>query len=181
MSRHPEVRKAFLAYVDAQHHAQYAALYSSLGLSPEQIRQMDITLRLQGGNFGMMLHTGMATFSAGPDYSNGAVYELPAQLTALIGDAGFQQFEAYGQTIPARIAASNLASLLVETDSPLTSEQTQQLIPILTNAGNRMTGQFDWTSVLANAQDILSAPQMEMLKNLAIDAQGWHQMLSVAH
>jgi RNA polymerase sigma factor (sigma-70 family) len=179
MALHPEVRDALLAYLDAGHHAQYAALYSALGLSPDQMRQMDVILRLQGGNFGMVLQAGMTTFSAEPGDS-GNIRELSAELNTLLGDSGYQQFQAYSQTIPARTVASNLASLLVSTDSALTAGQAQQLVPILANAGDKMTGQFDWSSVFANAQAVLSAPQMDMLRNLGTDAQGWHQVVTAS-
>lgn len=181
MARHPEVRDALVAYADAADHARYAALYAQLGLTADQIRQMEILLRQQAGSFGRMLQNGMATFSLSPDGSFGGLFEVPAGLTALLGDAGYQQFLAYSQTLPARSVASNLASLLAATDAPLSAGQAQQLVPILTNAaGKANPDQFDWNSVYANAQGLLSAPQLEMLKNVGTDSQGWRQVYSPA-
>jgi RNA polymerase sigma factor (sigma-70 family) len=177
MARHPEVRDALIADIDARNHAQYAALYSQLGLSADQIRQMEVLLRQRSGDFGRMLQNGMVTFSIRPDI----VDDQSAGLTALLGETGFQQFEAYSQTLVARTEASNLASLLVTTDSPLSATQALQLVPIFVNAGDRTTGQFDWTSVYAAAQGVLSAPQLEMLRNLGTGAQGWHQVLAASH
>jgi RNA polymerase sigma factor (sigma-70 family) len=177
MTRHPEVKDALVAWVDAGNHGRYAALYSQLGLTGDQIRQMEVLLRQQDGNFGRMLQDGMATFSVSPEI----VDDLPAELTALLGYAGYQQFDAYRQTLLARSETSNLASLLVTSDSPLTASQAQQLVPVLASAGDKMTGQFDWVSVYTNAQGILSAPQLEMLRNLGTDAQGWHQVIAASH
>lgn len=177
MGRHPEVKDALIAWVDAGNHARYAALYSQLGLTADQIRQMEVLLRQQDGSFGRMLQDGMATFSVRPD----VIDDPQAEFTALLGDAGYQQFDAYRQTLLARTEASNLASLLVASDSPLTAAQAQQLVPVLASAGDKMTGQFDWVSVYANAQGILSAPQLEMLRNLGSDAQGWHQVITASH
>jgi len=178
MDRHPEVRTALLDYIDAKNHANYAALYASLGLTQDQIRQMEVLLRT-GFSFGRSSQGGEVTLSAPGDLSYA---EQEAQLKELLGDAGFDQYKAYSRTVPALGVASDLAGLLITTDSPLGTGQAQQLAGVLLAAVDpREMYQFDWASVYANAQALLTAPQLQMLQAIGTRSQGWQRVQEAAH
>jgi hypothetical protein len=67
-------------------------------------------------------------------------------------------------------------------DSLLTSGQAQQMVGILAaSADAKDRHQFDWPSVYANAQGILSPSQLQMLQAIGTQAQGWQQVQAAVH
>jgi RNA polymerase sigma factor (sigma-70 family) len=181
MARHPEVRAAFLADIDALNLGQYAALYASLGLTPEKIQRMQALLRF-GMGYGTGIHSGTLALSATDDISDAAYAEQQAGIKALLGDQGYQLFKEYSWSVPARTLTANLASLLADTDSPLTSGQAQLLATVLAgSASSKDSSQFDWSSVNPKAQGMLSGAQFAMLQNLETYSQGWQQVLDASH
>jgi hypothetical protein len=139
---------------------------------------MQEVLRL-GYSFGRMTQTGAVTLAAVDTDSSSQGAEQEEELKALLGDAGFEQFAAYQHTVPARDTATNLASLLASTDSPLSAGQAQQLTTVLATSSPRQApSQFDWVSVYANAQGILSPAQLEMLRSMGSQAQAWQNVVA---
>jgi RNA polymerase sigma factor (sigma-70 family) len=181
MTRHPEVKAALLDYIDAGNRTRFAALYASLGLTPDEIQKM-LVLARQGYGFGRMLQSGEVMLSPTDDNSSGAFSAQQAGIKALLGDDGFQLYEQSFFSSQARTVATNLAGLLAPTDTPLTSGQAQGLASILTGATSLTnSSQIDWASVNAKARGILSNPQFEMLQNLETYSQGWQQVVDSAH
>jgi len=180
LERHPEVRTALVAYFDATHLAQYGALYSSLGLTPDQVQAMQSLLQ-SGDSFGRVVQGGSVELSVS-DLPPGGYPEQQAQIKALLGDAGYQQFQAYQQTLGARQTAVALAGLLVDSDTPLSADQAQQMVTVLAAAADRYNrSQYNWPSVYAGAAGILTPPQLQMLQNLGTHAQGWQQVTAAAN
>jgi RNA polymerase sigma factor (sigma-70 family) len=178
MERHPEVRTALVALSDANTHAKYSALYASLGLTSDQIRRMEELLRSSFG-FGRSGQGGVVSLVPPGDLSYS---DQQSQLKELLGDAGYDQYVAYSATVPARGVASDLAGLLMAGDSLLTSGQAQQMVGILAaSADAKDRHQFDWPSVYANAQGILSPSQLQMLQAIGTQAQGWQQVQAAVH
>jgi len=172
MERHPEVKQAFETWADAQAKGTYGDLFRQLGLSADQIRQF-LKLKRRGmafGENGTSLGTIVLTNPAN-DPSNTA----QAQLRALLGDAGYEAYLAYNSTVQGRQLASGLASILSETDSPLTSVQAQQMVAIFTSAKSSDAQSYDWASVFTQAQRILSGSQLTELQNLRALRESWLQ------
>jgi hypothetical protein len=173
MHRHPEVRQALADYFGAGKHQQFGEFYRQLGLTPEQISQFEEILR-QGGGFGRQLTFGTVTLSLGeqpkPD-------ELRKELTAVLGEDGFRSYVAYTHTLYARMIAANLASLGVESDSPLSVTQARQVAEIFAAAPKPKSYGFDWDKALANSAFVLNPSQMQMLRTLRTRTEGWQKVL----
>lgn len=178
MARHPEVKQALIAYVDATHLAQFGAFYAAQGFAPDKIQQMQELLRL-GYSFGRTTQTGTVTLAAVDTDSANQGAEQEEGLKALLGDEGFEQFATYQHTVPARDAATNLASLLASTDSPLSAGQAQQMTTVLANSSPKQApSQFDWSMVYTSAEGILSPPQLEMLRTMGSQSQAWQNVVA---
>jgi RNA polymerase sigma factor (sigma-70 family) len=181
MARHPEVKAAFLAEVDAKNLAEYSALYTSLGLTPDEIQRMQVLLRF-GNGFGRSIQSGTLMLSATDDSSATAYASQQAQLKALLGDDGYQLYQQYAQTVSARAFTTSLASLLADSDSPLTTAQAQSVASVLADSTSKHdSSQVDWVTVNAKAQGVLSSSQFAMLQNLETYSQGWQQVLEASH
>jgi hypothetical protein len=181
MARHPEVKAALLADIDAMNLAQYASLYASLGLTPDEIQRMQLLLRF-GHGFGRGIQSGTVLLTATDDDSAATYASQQAQLKTLLGNDGYQLYQEYTQTVPARTFTTSLASLLADTDSPLTPGQAQSVASMLAESANKHdSGQFDWVAVNAKAQGVLSSSQFSMLQNLETYTQGWQQVLEASH
>ncbi len=91
------------------------------------------------------------------------------QLRSILGDQGLQQLYSSLRVQPMQNMVNDVSSLSIS--APLTQEQSSQLMNILANAssaygsGGRATAQsIDWSQALAQAQGILSEPQMNALR-----------------
>jgi len=153
-------------------------LWRSLGLSNEQIERFEQIM--YNPTFGRVVQDGVIQFSA--DDQTLSPQERGPALRSLLGDAGYEALTMYNQGSYARGIASNLASLMTGTDAPLTPGQAQQLSTILTNAAPLATASdTDWANIAAQAQALLSPPQMEMLNNLRVQAVSWQKVSSAIH
>ena len=134
----PEVQALMNVAQKARIDAQYAALFRSLNLSPDQAdkvknlladrqttmqdvmnaaRDQGINPRTDPQGFQQLVA------SAQNDVNNG--------LKAVLGDAGFNQLQTYDQTMPQRNVVNQLQQRLSVTDTPLTSAQADQLVQVL--------------------------------------------------
>jgi RNA polymerase sigma factor (sigma-70 family) len=172
MERHPEVKQAFQVWADAQTRGTYGDLFRQLGLSADQVRQF-LEIKRRGMAF-FELSTDLGTIALA-----GSADKQPdagqAQLRALLGDDGFNAYLAYDSTVGGRQLASGLASILSETDSPLTSDQAQHMVAIFAAAKTPHAQSYDWAHILAQAQGILSASQLPELQNLRTLSEAWEQ------
>jgi len=180
MERHPEVRSALLAFVDARDRTLYGPLLDSLGLSPDQIAQFEV-LQRRGFTFGRDIGSGVVTFAAGDSASDDS-HQQQAQLKALLGDSGYKQYQDYSPTIGARETAAGLASALATSDTPLSTEQAQQVEGILNETSIRQPPfGYDWATAYAKAQGVLSPPQLDVLQAIGTQAIGWQQAEAAPH
>ncbi len=115
-----------------------------------------------------------------------------------MGDAGYAQYQQYQQTLPQRNVANQLAQSLSYTNTPLTPDQTEQMVSILaanTPASSNSTGNNiranlatglgfgggGQTSPITNdaitqAQTVLSPPQVAALQQLQAAQQAQQQL-----
>jgi hypothetical protein len=69
----------------------------------------------------------------------------------------------YQKTKPGRDVASQLATPLAYTDTPLTPQQSALMIQLISAHADGTTGVIDWSSVMAQAPGVLSPAQISML------------------
>jgi len=178
MERHPEVRSALLAFVDARTRTLYGPLLDSLGLSPEQIAQFEV-LQRTGFTFGRDVQSGVVTLAAGGPEN---FQQQQAQVKALLGDSGYKQFQDYSSTIGARETAAGVASALAMSDTPLSTEQAQQVQGILYESSIKQPPYgYDWATAYEKAQGVLSPPQLDILQAIGTRAIGWQQAEAAPH
>jgi len=88
--------------------------------------------------------------------------EIENQVHALLGDAGYAQYQAYDQDFSHQSVLTNLQGSLVGTAEPLTPEQASRMTQLLeqTNAGHITP------EVITGAKDFLSPTQLQALQDL---------------
>jgi RNA polymerase sigma factor (sigma-70 family) len=171
MARHPEVRQAFENWEDAQTESMYGALFGQLQMPADQIRHFEELMRRS--SFAENLTDLGTIMLTNPTENSGA--DLQGKLQALLGTEGYQSYQAFASTVQGRQLAAGLASMLSETEAPLTSAQAQQMAAIFASAGLPYSASFDWGSVATQAQEVLSGPQLAQLDNLRLLRQSWQQ------
>ncbi len=126
--------------------------------------------------------------------------EIDAQIQNTLGPAGYQQYQQYEKTLPQRALVNQLAQSLSYTSAPLNDSQTQQLIQALADnatsspdklslrkivtgssspgATSRLGGGTTITdAALAQAQNILTPPQMQALAALKQAQQDQQELI----
>jgi len=131
-----------------------------------------------------------------------AVAQTDQSIQQAIGDAAFQQYQQYQQTLPERNVVNSLQQQLSYTQTPLTDDQSNALISLLQQtqpqrAGNGTSGTTDGAGgpgpgimalvngggnarvtddAIAQAQGVLSAPQVAVLQQVQQQQQAQQQM-----
>jgi RNA polymerase sigma factor (sigma-70 family) len=178
LARHAEAKKALVDMSNASLNYQWAPLYRSLNFTPAQIEEFQALMRASRG--------------MSPRLSEGMFFTLPAgdvtligkagsRLRDLLGEDGLRKCQEFGLMIPARELTAQVAGALSFTETPLTAAQSAQLVLII--AGSRsdpsvsQAGSYAWDAVVAQAQGLLSAPQLVALTNAR--AQAGEQTMSL--
>ena len=176
LARHPEVKQALIASKIAEIDFRYGALYKSLGLTPDQIEKFQ-SIMLASGSGGwvnrlLVPELKEMVFSI---VDTDLAQNGTRRLRELLGDDGYRQFTEFNRVDSARQLAVQVASSLYFTEAPMTPAQSEQLILILDNNRSPRSGPqvspFDWDAVLAQARDVLSAPQLAAVNGLRVSAQ----------
>ena len=174
--RHPEVKQALIGSKIAEWNLRYDALYKSLGLTPDQIEKFQ-TIMLASGSGGWVNRLLVPELKemVFPIGDTDLAQNGTRRLRELLGDDGYRQFTEFNRVDSARQLAVQAASSLYFTEAPLTPAQSEQLIQILDNNRSPRSGPqvspFDWDAVLAQARDVLSAPQLAAVSSLRVRAQ----------
>jgi RNA polymerase sigma factor (sigma-70 family) len=164
---------------------QYSALFKSLNLTPPQIDQFkNLLVEKQMVGFDSMsaAHQHGINPSSDPQGFFQAVMDaektVDAQISALLGADGYQQFQKYQESVPARNTSNLLSLALSYTSEPLTETKTNAVIQILTQHGTPplppgnpfavLNGDLGIIKLneqgLAQIQGILSPPQVQTLQ-----------------
>ena len=147
---------------------------------------------------GINPRTNPADFQA---LANQAIAQTDASIQQALGDAAFQQYQQYQQTLPERNTINSLEQSLSYTQTPLTEDQADQLTSILAStqpqrAGNGTAGTSNGgdggpsifslvngggtarvtDEGLTQAQGILSGPQLSALQQIQQQQQAQQQM-----
>jgi hypothetical protein len=164
---------------------QYGALFKALNLTPTQVDQFkNLIVEKEMVGFDSMAAAKQEGIEPTTDPRGffmavmAAEKTVDAQISGLLGDDGFGQFQQYQQTLPARNTTNLLTQALSYTATPLTDVQTASLVQVLTQAGTpalpptnpfaALNGDLGIITLseagLAQVQGILSAPQVAALQ-----------------
>ena len=131
-----------------------------------------------------------------------AVAQTDQSIQQALGEAGFQQYQQYQQTLPERNTVNSLQQQLSYSQTPLTDDESNALISLLQQtqpqrAGNGTAGTTDGAGgggpnimalingggtakitddTIAQAAGILSAPQMAVLQQVQQQQQAQQQI-----
>ena len=208
LSGNPEFQKLMAIQMKGRLSQTYAALFKSLNLSPEQLtqfqgllseKQQAIADTMQAAREqGINPRTDPDGFKA---LMGQAVAQTDASIQQTLGDAGFQQYQQYQQSLPERNVVNSLQQQLSYTQTPLTDDEASQMVSLLQNtqpqrAGNGTAGTTDGGTpgpslmsllngggtakvtddTVAQSSGVLSAPQVAVLQQIQQQQQAQQQM-----
>jgi len=132
---------------------------------------------------------------------NQAVSQVDQGIQQTLGDAGYQQYQQYQQTLPERNVVNSLQQQLSYTQTPLTEDEANAMIALLAQtqpqrAGSGTAGTGNGgdsgpsfmslingggnarvtDNAIAQAQGVLSAPQLSVLQQIQQQQQAQQQM-----
>jgi len=208
LSGNAEFQKLLAIQMKGRISATYGALFKSLNLSPDQLAQFQSLL---ADKQQAMMDTLQAAREQGIDprsdpdgfktLMSQAVAQTDANIQQALGDAGFQAYQQYQQTLPERNVVNSLQQSLSYTQTPLTDDEANQVISLLSQnqpqrAGNgtagTSTGGTPGPGVMAlingggnarvtddavtQASTVLSAPQVSALQQIEQQQQAQQQI-----
>jgi hypothetical protein len=198
----PEAQKLIAMQQKAALDRRYASLFKNLHLTPEQLDQFKDLLVEKQSALGDVMRAARAQ-GLNPRTDREGFKQLVASTEAdidntiksTLGDAAYAQYQQYQQTLPERNVTGQLQQALSYTGTPLSDAQSEQLVQILaanapashnSNAGMVRTGPGDVAgggppgritdAAVIQAQGVLSAPQLEALKQLQQTQQAQTQL-----
>ena len=127
---------------------QYAALFQQLNLTPDQTAALKDLLQKKmsvGADAGMSMLDGSLDAAQRVDLAKQMKSETDdydAQIKQFLGDDNYQVFQAYEKTTPDRMTVSQFSDQLSGSATPLSSDQQQQLIQMMSDERNG----FQWTA-----------------------------------
>ncbi|HEX3728761.1 MAG TPA: hypothetical protein VHV47_03085 [Opitutaceae bacterium] len=182
----PEALRQAVARARATAALRYRALFQALHLPPGQEKRLaeiveDYELRArdiweEGNAEGMSTADPALWRLMRPDYE-----KMKADVTALIGDAGFQQVDEYNRSLVAHDFSSALVSALYYGNTPLTAPQAADLpaaIAKLSPAyqqGHSAIDLYtmDWSAAYPQLNTILMPPQLAALQAVVSARQAY--------
>jgi hypothetical protein len=208
LSSNPEFQKLMAIQMKGRLSQTYGALFKSLNLSPDQLAQFQTLL---ADKQQAMMDTMQAAREQGinpredPDGFKAlltqAVSQTDQSIQQVLGDAGFQQYQQYQQTLPERNVVNSLQQQLSYTQTPLTDDEASQMVALLAQnqpqrAGNGTAGTTNGgtpgpgimalvngggnakvtNDAITQASAVLSAPQVSALQTIQAQQQAQQQM-----
>jgi hypothetical protein len=147
LNGNPEFQKLMAIQMKGRITQQFAALFKTLNLSPDQLAQFQSLLAEKQQ---AMMDTLQAARDQGinpredPEGFKALVSQAQAQsdqaIQQALGDAGFQQYQQYQQTMPERNTVNSLQQSLSYTQTPLTDDEANQMISLLAQAQPERAG-----------------------------------------
>jgi hypothetical protein len=159
----------------------YAPLFSRLNLTPEQIE------KFQDNALARMAHnadSGAAMRTQGLSQDDPVLEKLSEQAEAeyqqsqraLLGEAGYRQFQEYERTADVRDVVRGLAGAAAVEGLPFSAQQAEQLTQLLANTCSSYRSgkdagldEIDWAAVDAQARTILSESQLKLIQTVEPD------------
>ena len=138
MMEKPEIQKLMAIQQKAGLDARYATLFKNLNLSPAQLEQFkNLLVEKQAAMTDALAAAraqGINPRTDPTDFQNlitSAQADADANIKSSLGDAGYAQYQQYQQTLPQRNVVNQLAQSLSYTSTPLTPDQTEQMVSLL--------------------------------------------------
>jgi RNA polymerase sigma factor (sigma-70 family) len=171
LADHPEIRDLLRQRAKADFDAQYGALVKTLGLNAAQIEAFGRIV--SAAQRPMILGNSTGNFAFPDSDLTLSEDEKTAQLQALLGPQGFEQFREATRQAPLRTLVTQLAASSYYTPSPVTADQAAQLQSLLAalsadyqDGGTANASSVNWDQALAQAQAFLSPSQLAILARL---------------
>lgn len=198
----PEMQRLMAIQQKAGLDARYAALFKSLNLTPDQLERFK-NLLVERNTAMMDVLAAARQQGINPRSDRDAFQKLVSDAQAQVdesirstlGEAAYQQYKGFEQTQPQRAVVSQLEQRLSYSSTPLTADQANQLVSILTATSPSSTGNNNNAGVFFTAAagaagptvggshvpitdatinqslGVLAAPQIEALKQLQQEQQ----------
>jgi hypothetical protein len=172
----PQLQLLWLADRKATLASMYAPLFRSLSLTSEQQAAfLELAIAREEKDFDLMNIRGDSNVrengTAVSELRTQADVEMKMGEKQLLGPDGFEKLQAYVRMAPARDLVSDFAGTASLSGIPMNSEQAEQLVQLVANAsakfnnGSNVSGfDIDWNQVDANASQLLSPAQLNLLK-----------------
>ena len=208
LAGNPDFQKLLAVEVKGRINQTYGPLFKALNLSPEQLAQFQSLL---ADKQQALMDVMQAARDQGinprtdPDgfktLVNQAISQTDQSIQQTLGDAAFQQYQQYQQTLPERNVVNSLQQSLSYTQTPLTDDQASQLVSLLAQyqpqrAGNGTAGTSNGgdggpgifalmngggtarvtNDALSQASGILSSQQVAALQQIQLQQQAQQQM-----
>ncbi len=201
----PEIQKLMAVTQRAALDSRYATLFKNLNLTPAQLEQFkNLLVEKQTAVTDALAaarEQGINPRTDPEDFQKlvaDAQAESDASIKATLGDAAYAQYQQYQQTLPQRNVVNQLAQSLSYTSTPLTSDQTEQMVRILAastppstsnGASTRATvasafgvgfgGAFNTpisNNAITQSATVLAPPQVQALQQLQATQQAQAQL-----
>jgi hypothetical protein len=208
LSGNPEFQRLLSIQMKGRIDQTYAALYKALNLSPQQLTQFQSLLAEKQQSLMDVMQAAQAQGMSPRTDPDGiktlmsqAVSQVDANIQQALGDAGYQQYQQFQQTLPERNVVNSLQQSLSYTQTPLTDDEANQMISLLAQtqpqrAGNGTAGTSNGgdsgpgplsilngggnakvtDDSLTQAQGVLSAPQLSALQQIQQQQQAQQQI-----
>jgi hypothetical protein len=196
MMEKPEVQRLMAIQQKAALDNRYASLFKSLNLSPEQLAKFkDLLVEKSTAMMDVMA----AARSQGVNpRSDPAAYrtlvanaqgEIDQNIRSTLGETAFNQYQDYEHTAPQRAVVSQLEQRLSYSSTPLTPEQSAQMVQLLaaTTTAPRQGGNGFFVgapgtgpggggvnvtdATMNQALGVLAAPQLDALRQIQQEQQ----------
>ncbi len=193
----PDYARVYVEKYRAELLLKYAPLYRALNLSPDKVSQFEsaladcmqaeIDIWAAASTQGLETVRDSAANTAVARMTSDPLVQRDEKLKAVLGDVGFAEFQQFDLPTAqgAREMVQSLASNLYASETPVTALQGEQLVQIIARNTQivrtpmasdgrspmfRHVPQTDWAAVGAQAQGVLSPPQLAVLQNV-VDQQ----------
>jgi hypothetical protein len=211
LASNPDFQRLLALQMKGRLSQTYGPLFKSLNLTPDQLAQFQSLL---ADKQQALMDTLQAAREQGinprtdPDgfktLVNQATSQVDASIQQTLGDAGYQQYEQYQQTLPERNTVNSLQQQLSYTQTPLTDDEASQMVQLLAQnqpqrAGNGTSGTANGggpgpsllslvngggnaqvtPEALTAAQGVLSGPQLAALQQIQAQQQAQQQMMQL--
>jgi hypothetical protein len=208
MANNPEFQKLLAVQMKGRISQTYGPLFKQLNLSPDQLAQFQTLLAdKQQALMDVMQAAREQGINprADPDgfhtLVNQAVAQADTNIQQALGEAAYQQYQQYQQTLPERNVVNTLQQQLSYTQTPLTEDQANALVGLLqqtqpqrSGGGTAGTGSGGdggpsifalmngggtakvTNDSVAQASGVLSAPQVAVLQQIQQQQQAQQQM-----
>lgn len=180
----PKLQVLWFAQQRAELGRGYGPFFRAQQLSPAQVEQLSdliIQSQMQKHDLSEIRRTGGVPFND-PGMTaqrNRGAAELKAGLVAVLGEEGCAKLEDYTRALDVRIFVAKIAGEAAVEGKPISREQAEALVQVLANstpaysAGGRADlGRIDWTKAEAQALNVLTPAQKQILRTDSLTLGG---------